>query len=323
MVRDVPLILAFSVFLSIIVTLSQFYKSSEAIVMNSIGLGSRHFWFFFQPFILVIFLLVLTLTLYIVPSAKNQKNVLEEETKNSSEFSFITVGEFEQFKDGEIVFYASDSKIANQEQEQNMEEIFIYSYNKGEPVVILASEAIKYTNLKNKSIYLQLKDGVRYQGMPSDSNKTILEFELYDLEIVSGDTQESIGGPTLIGGMSSISLFLQGDRKAAAELQWRLSQPISILILSIIAVMLGKTSPRNAKGINLLIGVVIFILYNNGLLIIKKAIESGELNAYIGFIGGHFLVLVIIFLAYHFRKLKLIKYVDKITSLNLKKKSHV
>ena len=43
MIRDVPLILALSLFLSIIITMSQLYKSSEAVVMNSIGLGSKHF----------------------------------------------------------------------------------------------------------------------------------------------------------------------------------------------------------------------------------------------------------------------------------------
>ena len=37
---------------------------------------------------------------------------MEEETKNASEFSFITEGEFEVFKQGEIVFYASESKIS-------------------------------------------------------------------------------------------------------------------------------------------------------------------------------------------------------------------
>jgi len=323
MIRDVPLILALSLFLAIIVSLSQFYKSSEAIVMNSIGLGGKHFWYFFQPFVLIIFVFALFLTLYIVPSVKNQKNIMEEETKNSSEFSFITEGEFEQFKDGEIVFYASDSKIASQELEQNMEEVFIYSYSKGDPVVILASEATKYSNFKTKSIYLRLKDGVRYQGIPGGSKKNILEFELYDLEIVSGNVHDLAIAPTLIEGMGSIDLFLQGDRKAAAELQWRLSQPISILILSIIAVILGKTSPRNAKGVNLLIGIVVFILYNNGLLVIKKAIESGELNPFIGFFGGHLVILIVLLLAYHFRKLKFIKYVDKIVSFNLKKKSHV
>ena len=65
-------------------------------------------------------------------------------------------------------------------------------------------------------------------------------------------------------------------------MQWRFSQPLSILILSVIGVILGKTSPRTGKGINLLIGVVIFMLYNNGLLVAKSSIENGELDPSIG-----------------------------------------
>ena len=187
----------------------------------------------------------------------------------------------------------------------------------------MASQAQKYTNLGNNGTYLRLRNGVRYQGTESRETSKILNFDSYDLEIVSGNVHDLAIAPTLIEGMGSIDLFLQGDRKAAAELQWRLSQPISILILSIIAVILGKTSPRNAKGVNLLIGIVVFILYNNGLLVIKKAIESGELNPFIGFFGGHLVILIVLLLAYHFRKLKFIKYVDKIVSFNLKKKSHV
>ena len=37
MLRDLPIILSLSFFLSIIISISQLYKSSEAIVMNSIG----------------------------------------------------------------------------------------------------------------------------------------------------------------------------------------------------------------------------------------------------------------------------------------------
>ena len=38
----------------------------------------------------------------------SKKVIAEDETVNASEFSFITEGKFESFKNGEIVFYASD-----------------------------------------------------------------------------------------------------------------------------------------------------------------------------------------------------------------------
>ena len=56
-----------------------------------------------------------------------------------------------------------------------------------------------------------------------------------------------------------LDLIKEWDRSYAnAELQWRLSQPITVLILSVIGVFLGKASPRGGKGVNLLIGVIVF-----------------------------------------------------------------
>ena len=164
---------------------------------------------------------------------------MEEEANNASEFSFITEGEFEVFKQGDIVFYASESKSLDTIGEQNMEEIFIYAIDDGNPVIVLASEAKKYIDSESDSIHLRLKDGVRYQGIPGNENINILNFDLYDLEIVSGELQKSVAIYTKIEGKSTLDLINEGGHQANAELQWRLSQPFTVLILSVIGVFLG------------------------------------------------------------------------------------
>ena len=322
MIRDLTLILTLSLFLAIILSISQLYKNSEAIVMNSMGLSDKHFIVFIQPPVLLTFVIIFFLSIYAVPWAKQQKNIVEEESKNASEFSFITEGEFEEYKQGDIVFYASESKTLDSVGEQNMEEIFIYASNKGKPVIVLASEAKKYIDSTNNSIYLRLKDGVRYQGISSDENVNILNFELYDMEIVSGELQKSLAIYTKIEGKSTLDLIKEGGSYANAELQWRLSQPIMVLILSVFGVFLGKASPRGGKGVNLLIGIIVFMLYNNALLIAKSAIELSQMDPVIGLWGVHLLVLMFLILLYQFRKGKIAKYVDKISIFNIKKKSH-
>jgi len=322
MIRDVSLILSLSLFLAIILTISQLYKNSEAVVMNSLGLNDKHFIFFIQPLVILSFIIIFFLTIYAVPWANQQKNIREEETNNASEFSFITEGEFEIFKQGEIVFYASESKSLNTIGEQNMEEIFIYVFDKENPVIVLASKATKYIDSASDSIYLRLKDGVRYQGIPSKDNINILNFDLYDLEIVSGELQNSVAIYTKIEGKSTLDLIKEGDLYAKAELQWRLSQPITVLILSVIGVFLGKVSLRGGKGVNLLIGVMVFMFYYNGLLVAKSAIELGQMNPIIGLWGVHFLMVVFLLLLYQFRQQKISNYLDKITIFNKKEKIH-
>ena len=322
MIRDVTLIITLSFFLAIILSISQLYKNSEAIVMNSMGLSDKHFVVFIQPTVLLTFIIITFLTIYAVPWAKQQKNIVEEETKNASEFSFITKGEFEEFKQGDIVFYASESKTLDTLGEQNLEEIFIYSTNEEKPMIVLASEARKYIDPRTNSTYLRLKDGIRYQGIPSDENISILSFELYDLEIISGELQKSLAIYTKIEGKSTVDLIKAGGSYANAELQWRLSQPITVLILSFFGIFLGKTSPRGGKGVNLLIGIIVFMLYNNGLLVAKRAIELGQINLLTGFLGVHLLVLMLLILLYQFRNGKIAKYIDKVSILNIKEKSH-
>ena len=323
MIRDVSLILSLSLFLAIILTISQLYKNSEAVVMNSLGLSDKHFIVFIQPLVLLSFVIIFFLTIYAVPWAKQQKNIMEEETKNASEFSFITEGEFEVFKQGEIVFYASESKFLDTIEGQNMEEIFIYAFDNEKPVIVLASEAKKYIDSESKSIYLRLKDGVRYQGIPGNENINILNFDWYDLEIVSGELQKSIVIYTKIEGKSTLDLIKEGGRYANAELQWRLSQPITVLILSVIGVFLGKTSSRGGKGVNLLIGIIVFMLYYNGLLVAKSAIELGQMDPIIGLWGVHLLMVLLLLLLYQFRQMRIANYLDKISLFNNKKKSHV
>ena len=323
MLRDIPIILTLSLFLSIIITISQLYKNSEAVVMNSIGLGDRDFINLIKPIIFFTFIVVFYLTIFAVPWAKQQKSYAEDETVNASEFSFITEGKFESFKNGEIVFYASESKTTDTVGEQNMEEIFIYALDKGKPVIVLASEAKKYTNAKSESIYLRLKNGIRYEGLPGNENINILNFEKYDLEIFSSDIRKSISRFSEIEEKNTIDLLREGGVEANAEIQWRISQPISVLILSIFGVFLGKSSPRTGKGINLIVGVVLFMLYNNALLVAKSAIESGQLSSIIGMWGVHLLLLLILIIFYQFRQGKIAYFLDKITFFNIKEKSHV
>mgnify|MGYP001184225938 FL=1 len=317
MLRDIPIILSLSLFLAIIVTISQLYKNSEAIIMNSIGLNDIAFIRHIQPIILFTFVTIFFLTTFAVPWAKQQKSNAEDVTLNASEFTFISEGKFESFKDGDIVFYASESDLTDIAGEQNMEEIFIYAANNETPVIVLASEAKKYTNSQTNSTYLRMKNGFRYEGLPGDQNISILEFDQYDLEIISGEAQDSLLNFSEIEEKTTIQLIVDGGFLANAELQWRISQPISIFILSVFGIFLGKSSPRTGKGINLIIGLVVFLLYNNILLIAKSSIESEKLDPLVGMWPIHLFLVIFLYFFYKFREGKITFFINKISFFKL------
>lgn len=312
MIRDVPLILSLSLFLAIILSVGALYKSSEAIVMNSLGLGDKHFMGFIKPIVFFLFVFVLFLTTVAVPWSKHQRSVIMDRTENASEFSFIKQGEFQEFKNGEIVFYASKVIASEKGDDQDMEDIFIYRSTGSETIITLAKQAQKYTDSITKSVYLRLTDGTRYHGLPGDDNKKILKFGLYDLQIIDGETEESIVSNTKTEGKNTIDLFYSNDLKEVAELQWRFSQPISILLLSALGVLLGKAPPRGGKNLGMLIGVVVFILYYNALLIAKSTLEQGGSTPIVGLWWVHILLLLFIFIFYSYRHGKFSHYLAKI-----------
>ena len=322
MIRDFPLILSLSLFLAIILAVTQLYKNSEAIVMNSLGLGDKQFIIFLRPLVVVSFLILLFLTTSAVPWSKQQKYLIEEENKSASEFSFIKEGEFEEFKDGEIVFYASKSSTPDSKTEQYMEEIFIYAKSNENSLIVLATEAIKFTDPETRHVYLRLRDGTRYQNMAGLDSKNILDFDQYDLQIISGDMQNTVTQYAAIEGVNTLELFKGEGPLVSAELQWRLSPPISLLILSALGVLLGKASPRSGRSIGLLIGVVVFMLYNNLLLIAKNSVERGELDPIIGLWSVHLLVILLTFIFYQLRNRKISGYLDKISNLINKESKH-
>ena len=317
MIRDLPIILSLSFFLSVVISISQLYKNSEAIAMNSFGIGDKQIINSIKLPVLLIFVVIFILTTYVVPWAKYQKTLTEDITVNASEFSFISEGKFESFKNGEIVFYASESSLEDNAGEQNMEEVFIYVSNESSPIIVLASGAKKYTDSNNDSIYLRLKNGVRYEGLPGDKNINIIDFDRYDMEIVSGEVQKSISNFSKIETRTTINLLLDGGVLANGEIQWRLSQPISILILSIIGVLLGRTSPRTGKGVNLLFGVIIFMFYYNVLLVSKNSVEIEQLSPIIGLWLVHFIMVIFMIIFYHFRQGKLSYFIAKISPLSI------
>lgn len=311
MIRDVPLILSLSLFLAIILAISKLYKDSEAIVMNSLGVGDKHFMVLIQPVVLSIFIFILFLTTLAVPWSKQQRSMIMDRSENSSEFSFIKEGEFQEFKNGELVFYASKVKDIKNSAKQNMEEIFIYAESSGDPIITLASQAQKYTDASSKSVYLRLKDGVRYHGFPSDKNKKILNFDQYDLQIIDGSRQRSADVSTKIESKPTLDILFSNNSKEIAEWQWRLSQPISVLILSLFGVLLGKSSPRGGKNLGVLTGILVFIIYNNALLVAKSSLERGELSPIVGLWSVHLLVLLVIVIFYAYRHGKLSQLFSK------------
>ena len=80
------------------------------------------------------------------------------------------------------------------------------------------------------------------------------------------------------------------DPQKAAELQWRLSIPLMVFTLTLVAVPLSRVNPRSGKFAKLLPAVIIYIFYANFMFIARNATASGKIPLWIGMWWIHLLV---------------------------------
>ena len=77
-------------------------------------------------------------------------------------------------------------------------------------------------------------------------------------------------------------LWASNGLEEIAELQWRLSVPLSTLILGLLAVPLSRAQPREGRYGRLAIGMLVFIIYLNMLSAAKAWIEQGTISPVLG-----------------------------------------
>ena len=72
------------------------------------------------------------------------------------------------------------------------------------------------------------------------------------------------------------------DKRAMAELQWRLAIPLSVPVLAFLAMPLARVRPRHGRYGALLPAILVYIVFANMMFVSRSWIESGKLNPNLG-----------------------------------------
>src|SRR5690606_5537713 len=111
-------------------------------------------------------------------------------------------------------------------------------------VSVLVAERGRQEIQPDGSRYLILENGYRYDGNPGQANYRAIQYETYGVLLprpeVSVELSEREAMPTreLIGS---------DDVELQSELQWRLSLPLLVFIVTLLAVPLSKVNPRQGR----------------------------------------------------------------------------
>jgi lipopolysaccharide export system permease protein len=92
--------------------------------------------------------------------------------------------------------------------------------------------------------------------------------------------------------MSTAQLLASADPKLKAELHWRIGLPVMTLVLTVLAVPLGRLRPRQGRYAHVWIAVLVFALYANLALAGRTWLAHGRIPAALGLWWVHGLFLL-------------------------------
>lgn len=282
-------ILPLAGFIAVMWGLGRLYQDHEMAVMRSSGFGWKQLLKPLLSLVLPLAVLLLVLSLAIAPrTAQIAEQQLEQAFRSAAVWG-LQAGKFHVLRHGDLVIYAE----AIEEDGSTLRNIFIKQRQDEREQIWVAQKGHYWMDRDNGDRYLILEQGKVVDVAPGKLDLRVLNFARNDLRLPEPESRKR--KKTRINSKSSPELLDDGSAESIAELQWRLAPAITVIVLGLLAVPLAHSEPREGRGIRIILGILVYLLYVNMLYLCRTWVAEGDLPTYIGMWWVHIIFLVISF----------------------------
>lgn len=265
-----PTILALSLFIAIVSTLSRMYRDSEMVVWFASGRGLAAFikpLFRFSWPVLV----VVTLTaLFVWPWANKQTLEMRARYEQRSDLDRIAPGQFQESSNGSRVFFIDKAS----EGRSTSNNIFIASTENGKTAVTTARTG-HVTTLDGEQMLI-LENGQRLDNPGTSDGLKVSEFGEYGVR--TGNKTAQGPGDLDKSATSTHNLIKNPTRVNLGELSSRAGMALAGINLVVLALALAAVNPRAGRSSNMIFVLLTFVFYNNMIGMGQSWIASGQLS---------------------------------------------
>lgn len=298
LLKNLPLLITLTLFLAVLATLTRWFKDSEMIIWFSSGIGISDFLKPILTFCIPIIIFIGFLSFFLSPWAVQKAEEYKSGLKNRDELAIISPGVFKESKNKNEVFYIEGladfgDKVKN---------VFVQSTQNGKSGIVVSNQG-KRIKTKYEEEYIVLENGKRYEIDHSSNIFSQINFKEYGFLVEKKlpaiiDTSQIEAKPTLM-------LIYEKDKRDMAELMWRLSSPLSAIILIFLAIPLSFINPRSGRSANIIIALLIFAIYNNLIGVSQSYIYLGKITFLTAIILNHGALILLTFYLLKRRSLNL------------------
>lgn len=272
------LVLPLSLFLGILMAHGRMYAESEMVILHNVGVSE---WYITRVTLLlavVNMLITGVLSVYVKPWAEERQNQVFEQGQSEAGLAAITPGRFQTSSNGRAVLFVE--KI---DRDNELKKVFVAQLpdpdaESGLSYIVVAHGG-KVIEDDTGAQRLQLHDGVQYQTTTKQVDFQVIEFGRYQMEIKDQEVNER--GLELSALPLKELMAIEGP-ESNAEFHWRLAIPLSIPLLTLIAVPMARVNVRQGKFAKMFPAILLYLGYFGLMIAGRKALEDGVLPGYLG-----------------------------------------
>jgi len=284
-IQNGTLLVPFGLLLGITLALGRLYHDSEMSALRACGVGPGALLRPIAWLALVVTALVGWLVLETAPQAFSRVQQIQREALRSAEFSLLEPGKFLSLSHGRAVLYAESA-----DPDGTLHRVFLQRRDADRVEIVLADRARHVVSGDGNVHTLMLYDGERFEGTPGLATTRRMHFAEHGIPVpVAGQA----AGPERVESRGTLDLYADAAPEARAEFQWRLSLPLMVVILTLLAVPLSELQPRQGRYARVGVVILVLFIYFNLLSAAKTWVEKGSAPAYLGMWWPHLLVLVV------------------------------
>jgi lipopolysaccharide export system permease protein len=281
-----PVLLSLTLFISVLLALNRSWRDSEMVIWFNSGLSLaawiRPVLIFSLPLVLVIALLAF----FISPWAAEMSEHYRGRVDARDDLSRVEPGAFGESRNRERVFFV-ESIAGDKSAVQNVFMNSIKHHRTG----VMISERGFVDVAPNGDRFLVMLSGRRYEGTPGEADFRLMEFDRYATRVQTKEGDEPVATHK---STSTLGLIENPTRTNLGELQWRISLPVSALILALLAIPMSFVNPRAGRSVNLVFALLTYMVYSNLLSVTQARIAQGKLAFASGWWLVHALMLLLL-----------------------------
>ena len=276
-----PVVLPAALFFGLLLAMGRMYRDSELPVLRACGYGSRSQLLPVLSLALPVAALACWMTLDLAPGARRAVDELEREAASMGDLRRLEPGRFVPLG-GQGVVYAEQ-----QDEEGQLYRVFAHHLMDGRMRVVVADSMVLRETADPLLRVATFYDGVLYEGWPGEARVRTVRFEEHGIPAI----MPHAGGATQnMDAASSADLWSRGDMESLLELQRRVSAPLVMLILAVLALPLSRRPPRQSRFAALPWALLLYVVYTNLLTAALSWAKQGITPAWLGLWWVHVLL---------------------------------